>query len=132
MDTKGHWKNAPRVYVSPSLADAFCRFGISDVKTFLTNIAYGNSIQDNDGALISSLKQENACLLVEITRLRAANEHLKGKVGRLEETIRSLREMTKSWHDYLGTKLQEIAQMSYDYGMGFSLQAGALEPLAEQ
>ena len=131
MDTKGHWKNAPHVYVSPPLADAFCRFGISDVKTFLTNIAYGNAAQDGDGALISSLKQENARLSEEITTLRAANVHLTGKVGRLEETIGSLRQMTKSWHDYLGTKLQEMAQMSYDHGMGFSLQAGALGPLAE-
>ena len=131
-DTKLHEKNTPRFFVSPSLAHAFSRVGIPDIKSFLIHVAYGtasgiwSSGLGDDGALVTSLKQEVARLSQEISSLQTDNVRLANEVKSLKETLGYV---ATSWHAFLTARLQEVSQLSRTYSAGLFVPTGSMVQL---
>ena len=124
-DTKDHSNNAPRIYISPQLEDAFRQRGITDVKAFLTSVAYDTRPRDDfpSAELVANLKQQVSILTDQLSMQQMDMSTLNSEVSRLKKENERLKQFAEG-HSVVAAKLQEVVQLSYDYSVTYSSQSG--------
>lgn len=126
-DTKDHSNNTPRIYVSPSLEEAFCRRGITDVKAFMTSVAYDTRPADDlpTPELVANLKSQVSNLTSRVSSQQMDIKRLEGEMALLKEENERLRRFAEG-HAVVSNKLQEVTQLSHEFSWSYAgyTQAG--------
>ncbi|THH31286.1 hypothetical protein EUX98_g2935 [Antrodiella citrinella] len=111
-DTKDHPNNTPHLFASPSIVKAFHKRGVSDIKSYLTDMAYetGNDEEIPTPQLVATLKQQVSSLTERVSDL----SRLEHENAVLKEEIELLRRVAEG-HAVVAAKLQEAMSISNDY-----------------
>ncbi|KAH8105109.1 hypothetical protein BXZ70DRAFT_505179 [Cristinia sonorae] len=123
-DTKEHSNNTPRMYVSPMFAEAFKQRGIADLKAFLTSVAYDTRSREElpTSELVVKLRQEVSDLTESLSSQHRDMQCLEIEISRLKEENDRLRRFAEG-HLVVSSKLQEAAQLSYEYSSYYNIQS---------